>query len=97
MIAHEQHAQSLAVEKHLNCLGYYRIAPVSSFDEVLILTRSPAEAFDLLIISRELYANEESSAFFATEVATNIDSVLIYDDHRFITPEELLLDKSDPN
>lgn len=54
LIADEQHLQRLHIEKMLNQLGYYRIVPVQSFEEVQILTSIPAEPFDVLIINAGL-------------------------------------------
>ncbi|MCT4496749.1 chemotaxis protein CheY [Pseudomonas sivasensis] len=54
LIADEQHLQRLYIEKMLNQLGYHRIVPVQTFEEVQILTAIPAEPFDVLIISAGL-------------------------------------------
>lgn len=54
LIADEQHLQRLHIEKMLNQLGYYRIVPVQTFEEVQILTALPAEPFDVLIINAGL-------------------------------------------
>lgn len=54
LIADEQHQQRLHIEKMLNQLGYHRIVPVQTFEEVQILTAIPAEPFDVLIINAGL-------------------------------------------
>ncbi len=54
LIADEQHLQRLHIEKMLNRLGYHRIVPVQTFEEVQILTAIPAEPFDVLIINAGL-------------------------------------------
>ncbi|MEX5543145.1 chemotaxis protein CheY [Pseudomonas poae] len=56
LIADEQHLQRLHIEKMLNQLGYHRILPVQTFEEVQILTAIPAEPFDVLIINAGLAA-----------------------------------------
>ncbi|RUQ44818.1 chemotaxis protein CheY [Corynebacterium pseudodiphtheriticum] len=56
LIADEQHLQRLYIEKMLNQLGYHRIVPVQTFEEVQILTAIPAEPFDVLIINAGLAA-----------------------------------------
>jgi len=56
LIADDQHFQRLKIEKILNQLGYFRIAPVHSFDEIETLTCCPSKPFDLLIISTALVA-----------------------------------------
>lgn len=54
LIADEQHLQRLHIEKMLNLLGYHRIVPVQTFEEVLILSAIPAGPFDVLIINAGL-------------------------------------------
>ncbi len=54
LIADEQHQQRLHIEKMLNQLGYHRIVPVQTYEEVQILTAIPAEPFDVLIINAGL-------------------------------------------
>ncbi|MDQ0704864.1 CheY-like chemotaxis protein [Pseudomonas sp. W3I7] len=54
LIADEQHLQRLYIEKMLNQLGYHRIVPVQTYQEVQILTAIPAEPFDVLIINAGL-------------------------------------------
>ena len=43
----------------LNQLGYHRIVPVQTFEEVQILTAMPAKPFDVLIINAGLMAHAE--------------------------------------
>ncbi|ANF85606.1 chemotaxis protein CheY [Pseudomonas sp. M5A4_2d] len=57
LIADEQHLQRLYIEKMLNQLGYHRIVPVQTYEEVQILTAVPAEPFDVLIINAGLAAH----------------------------------------
>ncbi|OIN47140.1 chemotaxis protein CheY [Pseudomonas azotoformans] len=54
LIADEQHLQRLYIEKMLNQLGYHRIVPVQTFEEVQLLTAIPAQPFDVLIINAGL-------------------------------------------
>jgi CheY-like chemotaxis protein len=54
LIADEQHLQRLHIEKMLNRLGYHRIVPVQTFEEVQLLTAIPARPFDVLIINAAL-------------------------------------------
>lgn len=51
LIADQQHCRRLHIEKMLNQLGYYRIAPLNSFEEVMAATRFAGPAFDLVIIN----------------------------------------------
>ncbi|AJO79747.1 hypothetical protein [Pseudomonas sp. MRSN 12121] len=54
LIAAPQHFQRLRIERTLNHLGYFRIAPVQSFDELEALTQFAGQPFDLLIVSDAL-------------------------------------------
>ncbi len=72
LIADEQHLQRLYIEKMLNQLGYHRIVPVQTFEEVQILTAIPAEPFDVLIINAGLTAH-------AIGPQAQVRHVLVYD------------------
>jgi CheY-like chemotaxis protein len=72
LIADEQHLQRLHIEKMLNQLGYHRIVPVQTFDEVQILTAIPAKPFDVLIINAGLAAQ-------ASGPQPQVRHVLVYD------------------
>lgn len=79
LIADEQHLQRLYIEKMLNQLGYHRIVPVQTFDEVQILTAIPAEPFDVLIINAGLAAH-------ASGPQPQVRHVLVYDHLDLGTP-----------
>ena len=85
LIADEQHLQRLYIEKMLNQLGYYRIVPVQTFDEVLILTAIPTEPFDVLIINAGLAASEGGVLAYQ-EQHPQIRHVLVYDIRDLGTP-----------
>jgi len=72
LIADEQHLQRLYIEKMLNQLGYHRIVPVQTFEEVQILTAIPAEPFDVLIINAGLLVD-------TCEPQPQARHVLVYD------------------
>ena len=72
LIADEQHLQRLYIEKMLNRLGYHRIVPVQTFEEVQILTAIPAEPFDVLIVNAGLAAH-------ASGPQAQVRHVLVYD------------------
>ena len=78
LIADEQHLQRLHIEKMLNQLGYYRIVPVQTFEEVLILTDIPAEPFDVLVIHAGLAASAGGALALAQQ--HQVRHVLVYDD-----------------
>lgn len=54
LVADAQHSNRLSIETMLNRMGYFRIAPVSSFDEICVLVQCAIEPFDLLIINDDL-------------------------------------------
>ncbi|MDQ0654968.1 chemotaxis protein CheY [Pseudomonas cedrina] len=78
LIADEQHLQRLHIEKMLNQLGYYRIVPVQTFEEVQLLTAIPAQPFDVLIINAAL-------AVHTCGPQPQAHHVLIYD-HQELSP-----------
>ncbi|UVH52606.1 chemotaxis protein CheY [Pseudomonas sp. CBSPBW29] len=85
LIADEQHLQRLYIEKMLNQLGYYRIVPVQTFEEVLILTAIPTAPFDVLIINAGLAASEGGVLAYQ-EQHPQIRHVLVYDIRDLGTP-----------
>lgn len=54
MIADFEPAQALVIERQLNLLGYYRIAPIHSVEDLMVLSDSPADDFELLLINQEM-------------------------------------------
>jgi hypothetical protein len=53
LIVDHHHLRRLYIEKMLNHLAYYRIAPMRSFDEVVAVTCSALESFDLVIVNTD--------------------------------------------
>ncbi|MED7666902.1 chemotaxis protein CheY [Pseudomonas moraviensis subsp. stanleyae] len=56
LIADPQHFHRMKIERLFNALGYYRVAPVQSLDELLTLVDYGCEPFDVLVINAELAA-----------------------------------------
>ncbi|MCF5141771.1 chemotaxis protein CheY [Pseudomonas edaphica] len=81
LIADEQHLQRLYIEKMLNQLGYHRIVPVQTYQEVQILTAIPAEPFDVLIINAGL-------ALQACGPQPQVRHVLLYDHQELGEPAD---------
>jgi len=54
LIADEQHFHRMKVERLFNHLGYYRIAPVNSLEELLTLVDYGSEPFDAVVINASL-------------------------------------------
>ncbi|KAF1026349.1 MAG: hypothetical protein GAK37_02691 [Pseudomonas sp.] len=85
LIADEQHLQRLYIEKMLNQLGYYRIVPVQTLDDVMILTDIPANPFDVLIINAGLAASGGGVAAFQAQ-RPQVRHVLVFDEHDLGAP-----------
>ncbi|MEO8489979.1 chemotaxis protein CheY [Pseudomonas sp.] len=79
LIADADLLQRLKIEKMLNQLGYHRIAPLSSFDELMGLTRSGGVAFDLLIINTALVRSTQVNLLKYCHDNPQIRHTLIYD------------------
>ncbi|MFJ2485603.1 chemotaxis protein CheY [Pseudomonas sp. NPDC087639] len=56
LIADPQHFHRLKIERLLNGLDYFRVAPVQSLAELLTLVDYGCEPFDVVIINAELAA-----------------------------------------
>ncbi|UCR84193.1 ANTAR domain-containing protein [Pseudomonas chlororaphis] len=82
LIFDSRHSQRLQVEKLLNEHGYYRIAPVASFTDLLRLVEYTTVAFDLVVM--------HGDSIDGTRFGFDLDSfcrnspglrhILIYDD-----------------
>ncbi|ROM46175.1 chemotaxis protein CheY [Pseudomonas poae] len=79
LIADADLLQRIKLEKMLNQLGYYRIAPISSFEELQGLTRSVGVAFDLLIINTALVHSRQVNLLKYCHDNPLIRHTLIYD------------------
>ncbi len=79
LIADAELLQRIKIEKMLNQLGYHRIAPLSSFDELQALTRSGVVAFDLLIINTALVHSRQVNLLKYCHDNPLIRHTLIYD------------------
>ncbi|NBF11483.1 chemotaxis protein CheY [Pseudomonas sp. Fl4BN1] len=86
LVADDQHFQRLKIEKILNQLGYFRIAPVQSFDEIEILTCLASRPFDLLIISTTLVAERKIDLDAFCRDNPLIHHALIYDNQQAQLP-----------
>ncbi|WP_448650508.1 chemotaxis protein CheY [Pseudomonas fluorescens] len=79
LIADADLLQRIKIEKMLNQLGYHRIAPLSSFDELQALTRTDGVAFDLLIINTALVHSRQVNLLKYCHDNPLIRHTLIYD------------------
>ena len=78
LIADEQHFHRMKIERMLNQLGYYRIAPVHSIEELVTLVEYSSEPFDLVMISASLTVDLDLLAFCGDNL--QIRHGFIYDD-----------------
>jgi hypothetical protein len=90
LIADADLQQRIRIEKMLNLMGYHRIAPLSSFDELRVLTRSGGVAFDLLIINSALVSSPQENLLAYCHGNPLIRHTLIYDGQ--CAPHLLVLD-----
>ncbi|VVP34625.1 MULTISPECIES: response regulator [Pseudomonas] len=85
LIADEQHFNRLRIERWLNQLGYYRVAPVPDLEELLALVEYGSEPFDLLIINAAMGHAKLNLLDFCLD-NRQLDRVMIYDGQRAQLP-----------
>lgn len=78
LIADEHPYQRLQLERLLNGLGYYRIAPVESFEELQRLVQSALQPFNLLVGNIELASHAGVDLARFCGVSTQIQHALLY-------------------
>lgn len=59
LIADEQQLYRLTIERELNQLGYYRVAPMSRLDEALSVLGAGCEPLDLVLINARMAKEAE--------------------------------------
>jgi PleD family two-component response regulator len=79
LIADEQHFHRMKIERGLNQLGYYRIAPVHSLEELLIVVEYGCEPFDLVILNANLTTSGGLDPLGLCQDNLQIRHALIYD------------------
>lgn len=80
LIADAQHFNRLRIERLLNQLGYFRVAPVHSLDELLSLVEYAGEPMDLVLVNGAM-ASEGLDLF-----SFLVDNPLVH--HGFIFNEQ---------
>ncbi|GAB1618662.1 histidine kinase [Pseudomonas sp. DCB_AW] len=86
LIADEHPSQRLQLEKLLNGLGYYRIAPVDSFEELQRLVQSALQPFHLLLGNIELASHVGVDLARFCRVSTQIQHALLYHSQQLQVP-----------
>ncbi|MDF3201798.1 response regulator [Pseudomonas sp. 1912-s] len=79
LIVDPKHWRRLCIEKMLNHLSYYRIAPVESFEEFLLIVENSVLPFDLVLINSVLPINARFNMDDLFQHSTNIRHVLVYE------------------
>lgn len=79
LIVEEEPLQRLAIEKLFNKYGYYRVAPVGSFKELLAIIYHAAVPFDLVVINTALVSESDSCLEDFCLQCPSIRNALIYE------------------
>ena len=86
LIADEHPIQLLQLEKMLNGLGYYRIAPVETFDDLQRLVQNALLPFSLLVGNIDLASHVGVDLERFCRVSTQIQHVLLYESQHLRVP-----------
>ncbi|MDZ5110217.1 histidine kinase [Pseudomonas putida] len=86
LIADAHPCQRLQLERLLNGLGYYRIAPVDSFEELQRLVLSALQPFHLLLGNIELASHVGVDLARFCRVSTQIQHALLYHSSQLQVP-----------
>ncbi len=86
LIADEHPDHRLQLEWLLNGLGYYRIAPVESFEELQRLVQSALQPFNLLLGNIELASHAGVDLARFCRVSTQIQHALLYHSQQLRVP-----------
>ncbi|KAF0865650.1 response regulator [Pseudomonas sp. LD120] len=84
LIADDQHFRRMQIERTLNQLSYYRVAPVHSLEELLTLVEYACDPFDLVIINGNLATDSGFDLLDFCLDNPQLDHALIYDSQRFL-------------
>ncbi|HBP0288016.1 response regulator [Pseudomonas aeruginosa] len=79
LIVESEYLQRLSIERMLNQCGYHRVAPVSSFEELLTIIGHAVDPFDLLVINSALTVDSGISLEDFCRYCPNIRHALIYE------------------
>ncbi len=85
LIADAQHFQRMRIERLFNQLSYYRVAPVHSLEELLILVEYGCEPFDLVVINASMAGDAMNLLDFFRDNA-QVRHAFIYEGQRAQLP-----------
>lgn len=86
LIADEHPAQRLQLERMLNALGYYRIAPVENFEDLQRFVQSALQPFNLLVGNIELASHAGVDLARFCRVSSQIQHALLYHSQHLKVP-----------
>lgn len=86
LIADEHPTQLLQLEKMLNGMGYYRIAPVRTFEELQHLVQNALQPFNLLIGNIDLASHAGVDLERFCRVHAQIQHALLYESQHLKIP-----------
>ncbi|CAG8871190.1 hypothetical protein PS627_04348 [Pseudomonas fluorescens] len=86
LIADEHPSQLLQLEKMLNSLGYYRIAPVECFEDLQRLVQGALQPFNLLIGNIDLATHCGVDLARFCRVSTQVQHALLYHSQHLKVP-----------
>lgn len=90
LVADDQHFSRLRIERALNHLGYYRIAPMHRLEEVFSALEYDCEPLDLLIINASLVKGVKFDLFSFCMDNPHVRYAMIYDERQSGIPAFLV-------
>ncbi|MCK3863814.1 hypothetical protein [Pseudomonas sp. B329] len=78
LIVDDQLLQSVYIEKLFNSNGYYRVAPVASFNEFLLLASQAIDKFDLVVLNGAIKGCTPARLEEVQQNCSSIGYILIY-------------------
>ncbi|WP_273828438.1 response regulator [Pseudomonas chlororaphis subsp. aureofaciens] len=78
LVADEQHFHSMKIERGLNLLGYYRVAPVQSLRDLLQLVDYGDVPIDVLIVNASFGLQDQFDLISLCRYTTQIKHALVY-------------------
>lgn len=87
LIADELDEQVVQIERTLNHLGYFRVVPVASLDELLTMVQSAFEPFDLLIANTDMAVRSGVDLPRFCKASPQVRHALLYEGQKVELPE----------
>ncbi|MGV8400867.1 response regulator [Pseudomonas aeruginosa] len=78
LVADKQHFHRMTIERELNALGYYRIAPINTLRDLLALIDFGDEAVDALVINAAFVGTGDFDLVSFCQDSADIRHALIY-------------------